>query len=104
MASTSSKPTSLPSGQRVRPGDVDHIISLRIRQRRILLGLTTEQMAELIGVTSQQAHKYQTGMNRISVGRLYQIAQALGVDAAYFFEDIDPEKSDRPKPADMTPQ
>ena len=45
-----------------------------------MLGLTQHQMAELIGVTYQQAHKYETAINRISAGRLYQIAQALDVE------------------------
>jgi transcriptional regulator with XRE-family HTH domain len=68
------------------------------------LGLTQQQMAELIGVTYQQAHKYETGINRISAGRLFQIAQALGVDIGYFFEDIDPEKRVKPKASEMMPQ
>ena len=51
-----------------------------------MLGLTQQQMAELIGVTYQQAHKYEKGINRVAAGRLYHIAQALGVDVSYFFE------------------
>ncbi|TVQ38989.1 MAG: XRE family transcriptional regulator [Geminicoccaceae bacterium] len=76
------------SGGRARAVDVDRYVSLRIRQRRIMLGLTQQQLAELIGVTYQQAHKYETGINRISAGRLYQIAQALGVDIAYFYDEV----------------
>ena len=83
------------SGGRSRALDVDHYVSLRIRQRRIMLGLTQQQMAELIGVTYQQAHKYETGINRISAGRLYQIAQALGVEISYFFEDVEPERRNK---------
>ena len=98
------KPVGRGAGGRSRALDVDHYVSLRIRQRRIMLGLTQQQMAELIGVTYQQAHKYETGINRISAGRLYQIAQALGVDISYFFEEIDPEKRSRAKPAEMMPQ
>ena len=75
---------------RARPQDVDRYVGARIRERRILLGLTQQQMAELIGVTYQQAHKYETGINRISAGRLYQIARALGVEISYFFEDVEP--------------
>lgn len=77
-----------PSAGRGRAVDVDRAVSMRIRQRRIMLGLTQQQMAELIGVTYQQAHKYETAINRISAGRLYQIAQALGVEVAYFFQDV----------------
>ena len=80
-----SKVVGRSAGGRSRALDVDHYVSLRIRQRRIMLGLTQQQMAELIGVTYQQAHKYETGINRISAGRLYQIVQALGVEISYFF-------------------
>jgi transcriptional regulator with XRE-family HTH domain len=45
-------------------------------------------MAELIGVTYQQAHKYEKGINRVAAGRLYSIAQALGVDVSYFYEGL----------------
>ena len=90
MNQLASKVASRSVGGRSRALDVDRYVSLRIRQRRIMLGLTQQQMAELIGVTYQQAHKYETGINRISAGRLYQIARALGVDISYFFEDVDP--------------
>lgn len=95
---------SKPAGGRSRAMDVDRYVSLRIRQRRIMLGLTQQQMAELIGVTYQQAHKYETGINRISAGRLYQIAQALGVDIGYFFEDVDPENAARSRNQELMPQ
>ena len=90
MNQLASKVASRSAGGRSRALDVDRYVSLRIRQRRIMLGLTQQQMAELIGVTYQQAHKYETGINRISAGRLYQIARALGVEISYFFEDVDP--------------
>jgi transcriptional regulator with XRE-family HTH domain len=53
-----------------------------------MLGLTQHQLAELIGVTYQQAHKYERGINRVAAGRLYSIAQALGVEVTYFFEGV----------------
>lgn len=92
-----------PAGGRGRAIDVDRAVSLRIRQRRIMLGLTQQQMAELIGVTYQQAHKYETAINRISAGRLYQIAQALGVDVAYFYQDVMESGSTAAK-TEMLPQ
>ena len=63
-----------------------------------MLGLTQHQLAELIGVTYQQAHKYEKGINRIAAGRLYTIAQALGVDVGYFFDGMDNEHSFKPTP------
>ena len=68
--------------------DIDRHIGARMLERRVMLGLTQQEMAELIGVTYQQAHNYEQGKNRITVGRLYMIAQALDVDVAFFFEGI----------------
>ncbi|MCB1971600.1 MAG: helix-turn-helix transcriptional regulator [Geminicoccaceae bacterium] len=104
MTQFANKVATRNNGGRSRALDVDHFVSLRIRQRRIMLGYTQQQMAELIGVTYQQAHKYETGINRISAGRLYQIAQALGVDIGYFFEDVDPEREQKTKQSEMMPQ
>ena len=89
---------------RSRALDVDRYVSMRIRQRRIMLGLTQQQMAELIGVTYQQAHKYETGINRISAGRLYQIARALGVEISYFFEDVEPGSGTQARSQELMPQ
>jgi transcriptional regulator with XRE-family HTH domain len=68
--------------------DIDQRVSARMRARRIMLGLTQQQLAELIGVSFQQVYKYETGINRVSSGHLYTIAQALGVDVGYFFEGM----------------
>ena len=54
-----------------------------------------QQMADMIGVTYQQAHKYERGINRISAGRLFEIAQALRVPVGFFFEDLDLDENDR---------
>jgi transcriptional regulator with XRE-family HTH domain len=84
--------------RRPRAQDIDRHIGARLRQRRIMNGLTQQQMADLIGVTYQQAHKYETGLNRIAAGRLYIIAQVLGVDIAYFFEGLEDEEQSAPTP------
>jgi transcriptional regulator with XRE-family HTH domain len=83
---------------RSRAQDIDRHVGARMRERRIMLGLTQQQMAELIGVTYQQAHKYEKGINRVAAGRLYNIAQALGVDVGYFFEGLYSEKAFRATP------
>jgi transcriptional regulator with XRE-family HTH domain len=63
-----------------------------------MLRLTQQQMAKLIGVTYQQAHKYETGINRLAAGRLHQIARALDVEVGYFFKGIKTEGDVRPNP------
>jgi transcriptional regulator with XRE-family HTH domain len=67
---------------------IDNHVGARIRERRIMLGLTQQQLAELIGVTYQQAHKYERGINRVSAGRLFEIARVLSVPISYFYEGI----------------
>jgi transcriptional regulator with XRE-family HTH domain len=67
----------------------DRHVGSRIRERRVMLGFSQQQLAELIGVTYQQAHKYEHGLNRISAGRLYEIAQALRVPISWFYEGLD---------------
>lgn len=74
-----------------RSQDIDRYVGARIRERRIMLGLTQQQLADLIGVTYQQAHKYERGINRVSAGRLFEIAQVLSVPVNYFFDGLDQE-------------
>jgi transcriptional regulator with XRE-family HTH domain len=69
---------------------VDLAVTRRIRRRRLELGLTRRQVAELVGVIPRQLHKCETGASRISIGRLHRIARALGVEVGYFFADVDP--------------
>jgi transcriptional regulator with XRE-family HTH domain len=76
-----------------RTQDVDRHVGARVRERRIMLGFTQQQLADLIGVTYQQAHKYERGINRISAGRLYEIAHVLSVPVNYFFEGINGEET-----------
>ena len=69
----------------------DNHVGGRIRERRIMLGLTQQRLAEMIGVTYQQAHKYERGINRVSAGRLFEIARALSAPITYFYEGIGQE-------------
>ena len=69
-----------------RAAAMDQHVGARIRERRTMLGISQQQLAQTIGVTYQQAHKYERGLNRISAGRLYEIAVALGVAVNWFFE------------------
>lgn len=71
-----------------RTQDIDRHVGARVRERRIMLGLTQQQLADLIGVTYQQAHKYERGINRVSAGRLYEISQVLSVPVSYFFDGL----------------
>ncbi|MFV1593315.1 helix-turn-helix transcriptional regulator [Phaeobacter sp. JH20_36] len=67
---------------------VDTHVGKRIRHRRWLIGMTQQQLADLSGVKFQQIQKYETGANRVSASRLWQIADALGVAIIFFFEGL----------------
>jgi transcriptional regulator with XRE-family HTH domain len=96
MATVPAKPRPYAGPGRSRAQDVDRHVGARMRERRVMLGLTQQQMAELIGVTYQQAHKYEKGVNRIAAGRLFAIAQALGVEIGYFFSGVEAGQAFRP--------
>ena len=74
-----------------RPEDVeiDQHIGQRVRERRIVLGLSQSALADGLGITFQQLQKYEKGHNRIAAGRLYGCAQLLDVPPEYFFEGLE---------------
>lgn len=67
-------------------GAVDLHIGGRIRALRNMNKMSQGELADKLGVSFQQVQKYEKGMNRVSGGRLMQVATALGCDAAYFLE------------------
>ena len=83
---------------------VDVHVGKRIRQRRWLTGMTQQQLAEHVGIKFQQIQKYETGANRVSASRLWDIADALEVPVSFFFEGIEAEEAVEPSgkvPADL---
>jgi DNA-binding XRE family transcriptional regulator len=68
---------------------IDQHVGERIRRRRTLLGFTQEQLAEALEISYQQIQKYETGSNRVSAGRLFQISQRLDVPMNYFFDGLE---------------
>ncbi|MBT9384692.1 helix-turn-helix domain-containing protein [Pseudooceanicola sp. CBS1P-1] len=70
---------------------VDVHVGKRIRHRRWLVGMTQQQLAERVGIKFQQIQKYETGANRVSASRLWDIADALEVPVSFFFEGLEAE-------------
>ena len=68
---------------------VDAHVGKRIRHRRWMVGMTQQQLADKVGIKFQQIQKYETGMNRVSASRLWDIAESLGVTIGFFFEGLD---------------
>lgn len=73
---------------------VDVHVGKRIRHRRWMVGTTQQQLAEKVGIKFQQIQKYETGMNRVSASRLWDIAHALAVPVSFFFEGLDQGTTD----------
>lgn len=96
------------------PSGIDRVVGQRIRWRRRELKLTQERLGELLELTFQQVQKYEKGVNRVSAGRLYEIAGVLGVPISYFFEGAEDfleaehaefaEDEDEPHAPVMTPE
>jgi len=70
---------------------VDVHVGKRIRHRRWMVGMTQQQLGEVVGIKFQQIQKYETGMNRVSASRLWDIASALEVSISFFFDGLDDE-------------
>ncbi|SLN34450.1 transcriptional repressor DicA [Roseovarius litorisediminis] len=77
------------------PHPVDVHVGKRIRHRRWLVGMTQQQLAESVGIKFQQIQKYETGANRVSASRLWDIADSLGVEVSFFFEGLESGSSSR---------
>jgi DNA-binding XRE family transcriptional regulator len=82
----------LPLGSEVMsdrlPNAIDRHVASRLRSRRLETGITQTQLAHAVGVTFQQLQKYESGINRISAGALYQLSIALEVPVQYFFDGL----------------
>ncbi len=70
------------------PDPVDLHVGARIRQHRMLLGMSQERLGEVIGLTFQQVQKYERGKNRVSASMLQRISNALDVPVSFFFDGM----------------
>jgi transcriptional regulator with XRE-family HTH domain len=70
------------------------VVGQRIRWRRRELKLSQEQLGELLSLTFQQVQKYEKGVNRVSAGRLFEIASVMGVPVNYFYDGAENQLED----------
>jgi len=84
---------------------VDVHVGKRVRHRRWLIGMTQQQLAEQVGIKFQQIQKYETGANRVSASRLWDMADALDVPVSFFFDGLEDDHKDAAEnsmlPADL---
>ena len=88
--------------------DIDRHVGKRIQRRRHELGLTQQEISRDLNISYQQIQKYERGHNRISAGKLWLLAQAMGVEISYFFRAIPsscyPAKTQDGPTADQFPE
>jgi len=70
------------------PNPIDIHVGARLRMRRVLQGMSQENLGERLELTFQQVQKYEKGANRVSASRLYQIGEILKVPVEFFFDGL----------------
>jgi transcriptional regulator with XRE-family HTH domain len=72
-----------------KTGRIDLRVGKQLRKRREALKMTQKQLAERVGLTAQQIAKYEVAHDRVTVTRLFYLAQSLGVPVSYFYEGLE---------------
>ena len=76
----------MPGNRTAHARELDRYIGSRLREQRLLLGMTQGELAKKLGLAFQQIQKYENGVDRISASRLFDCAMALGVPFGWFVE------------------
>jgi transcriptional regulator with XRE-family HTH domain len=71
---------------------VDKHVGARVRSRRIVLGMSPKNLADALGTTAHQVDQWEAGTSRIGSKRLTELTKILGVNAAFFFADSEPNE------------
>ncbi|PCJ29860.1 MAG: transcriptional regulator, partial [Rickettsiales bacterium] len=72
-----------------RADNVDRLVSHRLKMRRMMLGLSQNDLGKAVDVSIQQVQKYEKATNRISSGKLFAFSKFLKVPVAYFYDQSD---------------
>ncbi len=61
---------------------IDVLMGRVLRDIRLSKGITQKELADRVCVSFQQIQKYESGSNRISISRLFELAKAIGCKAS----------------------
>jgi transcriptional regulator with XRE-family HTH domain len=67
-------------------GPGDKKLGEKIRTRRVVAGMSQDELGKALGVSFQQIQKYEKGTSRISASRLQHTAHVLQVPVTFLFE------------------
>lgn len=76
----------MPRTKKDIPHPVDIFVGNKVKNRRLMLGMSQDDLAKSCGITFQQVQKYERGTNRISISRLAEISLALKTQLEHFTE------------------
>ena len=98
----------MPKGDGYKRGStaynpIDVHVGARLRARRTILGMSQTALGDAIGISFQQLQKYESGSNRTSASRLYELSKLLDVDIGYFFDEMD-QATESESPARLSQQ
>ena len=80
--------TQLVADNDSKPDPIDVHVGQRLRQRRMLVGMSQEKLGDSVGLTFQQIQKYERGTNRMGASRIFRFAQILSVPVSYFYDEM----------------
>lgn len=80
---------------------VDIHVGQRIKEIRTIRGLTQSNVADHLGISFQQLQKYETGANRVSASRMFELSKLLNITPSFFFEGLDGQNYESMPPMDM---
>ena len=80
---------------------VDIHVGKRIKEIRTIRGLTQSNVADHLGISFQQLQKYETGANRVSASRMFELSKLLNITPSFFFEGLEGQNYDSMPPMDM---
>ena len=86
MADVNMKKTKRKSASPRSANAIDAYIGARMRERRLALEMSQDQFGKELGVSFQQIQKYESGQNRVSAARLFDVCKALNVSLSSMFE------------------
>ena len=68
-----------------RDAEIDRSVGSEMRALRLMRGITQQKLAEMLGTTFQQIHKYEKGINGLRAARLFHTARVFGIDVGSLF-------------------
>ena len=79
--------------------EIDLHVGRRLRRRRRLMGMTQQQLADMVGIRFQQIQKYECGANRMTASRLFELSNALSIPVQYFYDGLPTSVPGPPRPS-----